>query len=155
MGKSLSQEKLRELDFLYKLTITIARFMDKPSDFKIFLGSANKLYNRKDSIAIRGFKVSLDDRCEDTQEFLSAKERKELNAILQKELGVTLDQIEHKRLEKIRRVVERGKIKSSNEYRLILSRVEEIYADDSKGKEVDQLNQLLRHFDRTHEPKDE
>lgn len=43
-------------------------------------------------------------------------------------------------------VVKKGKISNASEYELLLTRVEEIYSDESKKEEVEKLNMLLADY---------
>lgn len=64
----------------------------------------------------------------------------ELKQILKEKLN---EEIIDKTLDKIKKVVKRGVINNLKEYKLILNRVDEIYADDDKYEEIIKLNELL------------
>ncbi|WP_066632054.1 hypothetical protein [Labilibacter marinus] len=72
---------------------------------------------------------------------LSKEDRVVLNKKIKDEIGIDLD--EEKRLEKINRVLKRGKIINTKEYDLILNRVEETFGDNDLNEYVDRLNNLL------------
>lgn len=47
------------------------------------------------------------------------------------------------------KIIKRGRINNNIEYSLLLSRVEEIYADESKAEEVKKFNELLADYHRS------
>lgn len=49
---------------------------------------------------------------------------------------------------KINLIVQRGHLENDNEFRLLSSRVDEIYADDSKEKEVETLENLTDDYEK-------
>jgi ribosomal protein S6 len=51
-------------------------------------------------------------------------------------------------IDRIRDFRRRGSLADEDEYRLVLDRVEEIYADPSHSGEVEELNRLLNTFER-------
>lgn len=61
--------------------------------------------------------------------------------------GVDLTNAHGKLLAKINRIIQRGHLKSDDEFRMLSSRVEEIYADDSKQNEVEILNKLMYDYE--------
>jgi biotin-(acetyl-CoA carboxylase) ligase len=52
------------------------------------------------------------------------------------------------RAKQVQRILERGVIESDDQYRLLLSRVEETFQDESKQDEVERINALLAKHDR-------
>lgn len=52
-------------------------------------------------------------------------------------------------LAKINRIIQRGHLKSDDEFRMLSSRVDEIYADDSKKNEVEILNKLMGDYEES------
>ncbi|WP_423128673.1 hypothetical protein [Gaoshiqia sp. Z1-71] len=79
-------------------------------------------------------------------EMFPPKEKKEISQLLKEKLGENVEQADLKRVDKINKVVKRGRINNLNEYSLLQQRVEEIYADESKKEEVEMLNKLLADF---------
>jgi hypothetical protein len=79
-------------------------------------------------------------------EMFRPNERKELNQLLKEKLGEDIEHLDQKRIERIKKIIKRGKINTQDEYSLLQQRVEEIYADDSKKVEVEELNNILAGF---------
>ncbi len=80
------------------------------------------------------------------REMFRPDERKELEELFKEKLNENINDLDQSRIAKINKVVKRGKINNKKEYGLLLSRVDEIYDDDSKAKEVERLNSLLADF---------
>lgn len=51
-------------------------------------------------------------------------------------------------MNKLAKIIAQGEINNNTEYELLLKRVEEIYDDETKVNEVDQLNSLLADYHR-------
>lgn len=79
-------------------------------------------------------------------EMFRPDEKKELSRLLKEKLNEDTEQEDLKRIEKISKIIKRGKINTLAEYSLFQQRVEEIYADDTKKEEVEILNTLLAAF---------
>lgn len=47
----------------------------------------------------------------------------------------------------VERILRRGQIDTQDEYRLLMSRVEEIYADESRRTELEKINELLAAYE--------
>jgi TRAP-type mannitol/chloroaromatic compound transport system substrate-binding protein len=67
----------------------------------------------------------------------------ELKSFLKQKLNIDFDVIDNLRIEAIEKVLQRGKIVNSQEYELLLNRVDEIYTDNSKKEDVKKINELL------------
>jgi hypothetical protein len=80
---------------------------------------------------------------------LSPEEQRRLKAILAEEVGTDLDAERRAELGKIDELVRAGRIKTEDDYRLVLGRVEVIYDKPGAAEEVGRLNKLLRDFDQT------
>ena len=72
----------------------------------------------------------------------------ELNKILLAKFGRTLVDEDKETEGHIKRIIKRGKINNEEEYRIILAKVDEIYADKSKVDLVQSLNDLLLKYDK-------
>lgn len=79
---------------------------------------------------------------------LSPNKLIELNQILRDKFGFDLDEDHDKVSAKINLIVQRGHLENDNEFRLFSSRVDEIYADDSKEKEVETLENLMDDYEK-------
>lgn len=74
---------------------------------------------------------------------LSVHEWDKLDDVLRREFGRGLREEVKIEIGKVDRVVKRGKIGSKAEYRLLSTRADEIYADESKKNELENINRLL------------
>lgn len=79
-------------------------------------------------------------------EMFPPKEKKEIREILKEKLGENFEQTDLKNLEKINKIIKRGKVNTLKEYALLQQRIEEIYTDKSKKLEVLEINKLLADF---------
>jgi len=102
-----------------------------------------RAYEKKDIKQLKGINKELDVWL---REMFRPDEKEELSRLLKEKFGEDTKQVDLKRIEKINKIVKRGKINNKNEYELLLQRVEEIYSDDSKNEEVTELNKLLADF---------
>ena len=67
--------------------------------------------------------------------------------------GVDLMELDKKRLEKIAKISERGKIKTDNEFRMIEEHVSELCQMDGNQEMIDKLNVLLLDYEKLAEEK--
>lgn len=79
-------------------------------------------------------------------EMFPPKEKKEIREILKEKLGENFEQTDLKNLEKINKIIKRGKVNTQKEYALLQQRIEEIYTDKSRKLEVLEINKLLADF---------
>ena len=70
----------------------------------------------------------------------------ELNQLLSQKFGADLTECNIKNLTKIKQIVKKGNINNDEEYRLILNRVEEIYADNNQKDQTEILNMLITNY---------
>ena len=80
---------------------------------------------------------------------LSYAQKEELNAILREKFGTDLNEQNNKNYKKIKRVIQRGQIKTDEEYYLLKERIDEIYEDESKREEVEELGTLLLNYENS------
>lgn len=97
---------------------------------------------------IRGMRMAFNDTLDDAKD-LSYAQKEELNAILREKLGTDLNEQNNKNYKKIKRVIQRGKIKTDEEYYLLKERIEEIYDDEGKREEVEELETLLLNYENS------
>ena len=91
---------------------------------------------------LKGLKLVARDKVE-MMRLAPPKERERLNALLRSRFGQEHDKIVSNREKETARILKRGKIMNDAEGRLLLARAEEIYADESKKKELETINRLL------------
>lgn len=67
--------------------------------------------------------------------------------------GIDLMELNKKKLEKIAKILERGKIKTDNEFRMIEEHVSELCQTDGNQEMIDKLNGLLLDYEKLAEEK--
>lgn len=145
MKRKINQNKLEELTFLKEWNETIVNFFaSKPKDnsLEIFHQIINETFNKSDLKGMRMIYKDLNEGAND----LPLIEFNELNQQLSQKFGTDLTECNNKNLTKIKQIVKKGNINNDEEYRLILNRVEEIYADDNQKEETEILNMLLTNY---------
>lgn len=146
MKKELSKEALEELSFMRDWNWEIADFLvknEKAEFFKELYPVITETFDKKN---LRGMRMMYNDSNEMARS-LSPHKLNELNKILREKFGFDLNKAHDKVLAKINRIVQRGHLKNDDEFRLLCSRVDEIYADDSKEKEVEILERLMGDYE--------
>jgi hypothetical protein len=78
---------------------------------------------------------------------LPQKEIAELDTLLRANLDVGLKEAQRNRTKAVAGILQRNSIKTEEEYRLLLSHVDEIYSDPSKAVELESINALLRSYE--------
>ena len=113
--------------------------------FTSFKDIINDTYNIQNLRGLQGMRCVYSDTNEWARDLLPL-EKTELNKILYDKFGEDLSTCSGRDVQKIKRIVRKGKIATENEYRLVQSRVDEIYADTTKKEEIETLNMLLSKF---------
>lgn len=72
----------------------------------------------------------------------------ELKKLFKERLNVDFEAVDEARIKALKKILKKGKISSENEYELVLNRIDEIYADDSKSEEIEELNNLILIYDK-------
>lgn len=145
MKRKINQNKLEELIFLKEWNETIVKFFvlkSKNNSLEIFHQIINETFNKSDLKGMRMIYKDLNEGAND----LPLIEFNELNQQLSQKFGTDLTECNNKNLTKIKQIVKKGNINNDEEYRLILNRVEEIYADDNQKEETEILNMLLTNY---------
>ena len=158
MRKSLSAEHQRELDQLRALGLTLTDFfesVDMPfAGSEIGRAFRDAIEGFRDAIELQHRKSSLRGartiRNELTALVESVKptDRKRLDALLRERLGVSLDDLMAHQLAQIRRIRDRGSIRSDSEYYLVKEHVETIWDDLACTKEFSALQEMLAAYER-------
>lgn len=146
MAKKLNSIQIKELIHIKEWCLTVMNFMISHYEGKdVFIQFSEVIkegFNKQD---LRGMRYVY----KDTNEWakgLPLTHIEELNRILNEKFGEDIKKQTDRDITKISRIIKNGEINSEDEYRLILNRVEEIYADDNKKEEVLKLNKLLANF---------
>jgi hypothetical protein len=147
MKKQLKDEQLRELAYIKDWCLTIMDFIFSKSDQPLILAVFNDAINNGyDTQNLRGMRYVY----RDTSEWgrgLSLRDIEELNKILYEKFGEDLNTCSKRDLSKINKIIKKGKIANENEFRIVLSRIDEIYHDSAKNEEIEILNMLLRKYE--------
>jgi hypothetical protein len=96
--------------------------------------------------AVGGMREALADELEALQDATGGQLRA-LDAMLQERAGVRLNDLQQRRLARLTAVRERGRITTEAQFRLVLARVDEVYADPTRAEEVAELNRLLADYE--------
>ena len=65
-----------------------------------------------------------------------------LKAFFKEKLDVNFEAVEKLRIKMIEKILKKGKISDAEEYRLVLSRIDEIYSEPDKSEELGLLNDV-------------
>lgn len=149
MKKVLDQKALEELsfmrDWIWEIVDFLVKNVDEGKFFKQLYPPITETFDKKD---LRGMKMMYNDINEMAGD-LSLHQLTELNRILREKFGFDLNKAHDKVIAKINRIVQRGYLKNDDEFRLLYSRVDEIYADDSKKEEVEILENLMADYEES------
>jgi len=146
MTKKITEKQQKELDYIKEWCLMILNFMiSKNSNIHIITQTKDIILETYNSQNIKGLRYCNKDIIE-WAKGLPQSDFVELNKLLQDKFGEDLGKNANRDLSKISQVIKKGKISSDDEYRLLLSRVDEIYNDTSKQDEVHTLNRLLVDF---------
>ena len=152
MKKELSQEALDELSFMRDWNWVIVDFIVKNENEEAFKEIFKELhqiisitFEKKD---LRGMRMMYNDNNEMAKS-LSQDKQNELNQILKEKFGFSLERAHDLNLAQIKLILQRGYLKNDDEFRLLLSHTDEIYADSSKKKEVEILENLMADYENS------
>lgn len=146
MKSKLSEKKLKELLFFRDLNLIIVDYFCKlEPEIKMVYNSILKAFETNE---LCGMRETFNETIART-DFLTNSQKEELNAILREKLGTDLNELKNKTYKKIKRVIQRGKIKTDEEYYLLKERIEEIYDDEGKREEVEELETLLLNYENS------
>jgi hypothetical protein len=143
MPRELSPERQRELDELFAVDSVLASFFDHDISLpagRSLSASLVRAYERRD---LAGMRMAHADFVGGMLPACSAAQRRELDRLLRAGPGVTLDSLEAKQLERIRKVQAKGRISSDQQYYLLKERVEVIWDDPARAEEFRALQALL------------
>jgi len=146
MAKILNEKQIKELFHTKDWCLTILDFIISRNkhlpELNIFVELINNAYDEQN---LRGMRYVIKD-INEWAKGMPQSDFVDLNTILQDKFGEDLIISANRDFSKVNQVIRKGKISSDDEYRLLLSRVDEIYNDKSKQNEVSILNKLLARF---------
>lgn len=147
MKKESNQKALDELSFMRDWNWTVVDFLIKNNYGEFFKQCYPIITDTFNTKNLRGMRMMYNDSNEIARS-LSQDKLNELNQILREKFGFDLEKDHDILLAKINKIIQRGYLKNDDEFRLLSSRDDEIYADDSKKKEVENLNKLMEDYER-------
>jgi hypothetical protein len=146
MDRKITEKQQKELDYMKEWCLTILNFMiSRNSNTPIITQTKNVILETYNSHNIKGLRYCNKDITE-WAKGLNQSDFVELNKFLHDKFGEDLVKNDNRDLSKINQVIKKRKISCEDEYRLLLSRVDEIYNDLNKQDEVFTLNKLLADF---------
>ncbi len=150
MVKNITVKQQQELEHIKDWCITIIDFIIKKGGVPIVMTEIKRVVNNSYAKKnLRGLRTCSKDLNEWAKGF-SDSDVSELNILLTEKCGENLTNETKKTSGKIKQIIKRGKINNENEYRTLLSKVDEIYDDNRKKNEVEALNKLLIEYDKHH-----
>lgn len=144
MSNRLSESEREELDLQYRASSSILAFLSERGYFdpEVIADGQSGLddaYEREDVRALRMARRDLDALTGD----LTSDERPQLEAMMERQLGRSLQPHRVQEEEQIAAVLKRGKILTDEEYYLVSSRLEEVAAYPQKLAEARLLDRLV------------
>ena len=140
-----NRDKQEEIENLIKRFDIFYDFLIKNGTSAVLLGQAKDIaynaYKGNSLTTLKRISKELDVWLKE----MPKESQLELSHILKEKLN---EDIKDNSLDKIGKIVKRGQINNLKEYEMLLKRVEETYADDSKKEEVMKLNELLADYHR-------
>jgi len=140
--KPLTEKQRQEWSAVYRETLALAGFMDRyVPKLSESIRKAEEP-RRPFSSYLAGLKESKNDLLEMAAE-LTGPELRELDQHLRQELGVSLDSLQVKRLEKIAALRTKGALTTDTQFRLVYGRHEQIWGDPAHEQEATELKALM------------
>lgn len=124
----------------------IVRFMasvSAPAPLFREMEAIERAFERRD---LRGLRMVARDLAEWASD-LSPEHQEQLDGQLLAQLGRGLRGARQDAQNEVSRILRRGQIDTADECRLLMSRADEIYADDSKRAELERINALLAAYE--------
>ncbi len=140
--KPLTEKQRQEWSAVYRETLALAEFMDR------YVPKLSEAIRKTEeprhpfSSYLAGLKESRKDLLEMASD-LTGPELRELDQHLRQELGVSLDSLQVKRLEKIAALRQKGALTTDTQFRLIYGRHEQIWSDPAHEQEATELKALM------------
>lgn len=141
-----SPEKQRELDELVRVLRVLAAFKrsligEKMGD--MFVQAVEDAYDRG---SVPQLRMAYNDLVESTQGY-SPQQLRQLDLLLHEQAGTSLDVLLEKRNARIRKIRERGRISSDEQYYLVREYFELIWDDASRWEESRALQALMSAYE--------
>lgn len=140
--KPLTDKQRQEWAAVYRETFALARFMDRYAPHISAAIRQTEEPRHPFSAYLAGLKEAKMDLLEMASE-LTGPELRELDQHLMQELGVSLDSLQVKRLEKITALRTKGAVTTDAQFRLVYGRHEQIWGDPVHEQEATELKALM------------
>lgn len=144
MAKKLTEAQLQELNHKYEWAITLLNFIDSQNpngtSMLMFIEVTHKAFDDQN---LRGMRYVYSDVNEMVTLGLKQEELGQLNVLLKEKLGFDFSLVNKKDIQKVKRILKKGKIANADEYRFLLSRVDAIYENKDYLEELNAINALL------------
>ena len=140
--KPLTDKQRQEWAAVYRETLALAGFMDR------YAANISEAIRKTEeprhpfSSYLAGLKEAKKDLLEMASD-LTGSELRELDQHLTQELGVSLDSLQVKRLEKITALRTKGTLTTDAQFRLVYGRHEQIWGDPVHEQEATELKALM------------
>lgn len=138
MPRALSPERQQELDSLRAILLVFADFQRPYFDGRIadmMVEAVEKGYRER---ALSGLRMVRDDMVA-MSEGCTAEQMRQLDVMLRKRAGTSLDDLHGRRLARIAKIRERGRITSETQYYLAKEHVEFIWSGPERREEFQAL----------------
>lgn len=137
---------IEEMSQLRDWSVAIARFIGSiPEAASLSRQMEEVIHQAFERRDLRGLRMVARDVAEWATD-LSPEQQQQLDALLVSRFGRGLKDQRKDVEREIARILRRGQIETEGEYRLLMARVDEIYADESKAEELEQINRLVLAF---------
>lgn len=140
--KPLTEKQRQEWAAVHRDTLALAGFMDRYVPKLSEAIRKTEVPRHPFSSYLAGLKEARKDLLEMASD-LAGPELRELDQHLMQELGVSLDSLQVKRLEKITALRTKGALSTDAQFRLVYGRHEQIWGDPVNEQEVTELKALM------------
>ena len=147
MARAANSERAAALKELRDWCVAAIRFLAEcdPSS-EVFAQSEQAIEAAFQRGNLRGLKMVASDVREWTTA-LSPGDWQRLDQVLRSRFGRGLADEAKEASSELDRILRRGQIDTQGEYRILMNRVDEIYADESKRVELKRINELLAAYE--------
>lgn len=142
MPRALTPERQRELDSLRAVLLVFADFQRPYFDGRladVMVETVEKAHRER---ALSELRMVRDDMVA-MSEGCTAKQMRWLDTMLRERAGIALDDLHARRLARIAKVRERGRITSETQYYLVREHMELIWSDPAREEEFKALQDIM------------
>jgi hypothetical protein len=146
MAPSLPSDRQQELDSLRRICVVFADFFGPitlPSQPQALREIIDRAYEER---ALAGLRLARNDFIAMIQA-CTGQQRRDLDAMLRSQAGISLDELRAKQLERIEKIRRRGRIITEEQYYMVRERIEEVWYDAERSTEFRDLQSLLTDYE--------